>query len=100
MTTAPRTTTHPLEPVEVLRAGGAYERYELPFEVLFEWCRRTLGAETLDMITLHDGRVMLVDDAAYEKGLPPNAAATALYAALCRSDSAPVIAGDVVLVQE
>ncbi len=100
MTTAARTTTRPLELVEVLRADGACERYELPFESLFDWCRRTLDAETLDLVSLHDGRGMLVDDAAYEKGLPPNAAATALYAALCRSDSAPVIAGDVVLVQE
>ena len=76
------------------------EAYELPFESLFEWCRRTIGADTLDTVTLHDGRLMLIDDDGFAKGLPVNEAATALYASRCRPDSAPVIVGDVVIVEE
>ncbi|MGE3507338.1 MAG: hypothetical protein AB7N65_00455 [Vicinamibacterales bacterium] len=43
---------------------------------------------------------MLVDDDGFAKRLPVNATATALYATQCRPDSAPVIVGDVVIVQE
>lgn len=100
MPAATATPSRRLEPVEVLRASGAYERYELPFEVLFEWCRRTIGADALDTVALHDGRLMLVDDDGFAKRLPVNDAATALYASRCRPDSAPVIVGDVVIVEE
>ena len=100
MTTADATTSRRLESVEVLRASGARETHALPFESLFEWCRRTVGADTLDTVTLHDGRLMLIDDDGFAKRLPVNEAATALYAARCRPDSAPVIVGDVVIVEE
>ena len=43
---------------------------------------------------------MLIDDDGFAKGLPVNEAATALYASRCRPDSAPVIVGDVVIVEE
>ncbi|MEQ1871707.1 MAG: DUF3846 domain-containing protein [Vicinamibacterales bacterium] len=100
MPTATATPSRRLEPVEVMRASGAHERYELPFEALFEWCRRTIGADTLDTVTLHDGQLMLVDDDGFAKCLPVNDAATALYASRCRPDFAPVIVGDVVIVEE
>jgi hypothetical protein len=100
MTTAKAPPSRRLESVEVLRASGARETHQLPFEALFAWCRRTIGADTLDTVTLHDGRVMLLDDQGDVKRLPVNDAATALYATRCPPDSAPVIVGDVVIVEE
>ncbi len=100
MTTAHTTSSRRLEPVDVRRAHGAHERYELPCESVFEWCRGTLGAAMLDTVMLHDRRVMLVDDDGCATGLPVNAAATALHAAQCQPDSAPVPVGDVVIVRE
>jgi len=44
--------------------------------------------------------VMIVDDAGHQKGLPVNAAATALYHARCLPGTTHQIVGDVVIVPD
>ena len=59
-----------------------------------------IGADTLDAVLLRDGRVMLVDDAGYDKELPVNLEATAIYHAICVPDADWSILGDVVIVYD
>lgn len=66
--------------------------------------RAMICADTLDTVMLrHLGsplQVMLVDDAAYSKGLPVNAEATKLYHANCVPGTQHVIRGDVVVLPD
>jgi hypothetical protein len=60
-----------------------------------------IKADTLDTVNLrHLGQprqVMFVDDQGYEKGLPVNEKATALYLANCHPGTTHQILGDVVI---
>lgn len=60
-----------------------------------------IGAACLDSVTLADGvHVMLVDDLGYQRGLPVNEKATALYMQRCRPGATHLIVGDVVIVPD
>lgn len=70
--------------MEILRVGGATEEHHVGKHILIDWITRIIGAPgALDTVNLRDGRVMLVDDTGLVDGRPRNAAATALYAAVC-----------------
>jgi hypothetical protein len=86
-----------LAKVSILRAAGTAEDHEVSRHILLDWCRRMIGADTLDTVNLRDGRVMLVDDVGLVDGKPLNAAATALYHGVCRPGTTNPIAGDVAI---
>lgn len=58
-----------------------------------------IRAETLEVINLHDGHVMFVDDAGVYLELPVNPKATALVYPLA-DETGPVVRGDVVIVPD
>lgn len=89
-----------LASVEILRANGAREEHEVGRHILLDWCRRMIGAETIETVNLRDGRVMLVDDMGHQRGLPKNEQATVLYRSVCRPGTAAVIVGDVAICRD
>lgn len=60
---------------------------------------RLIQAETLDVVNLHDGHVMFVDDAGVFLELPVNAKATLMVYPFA-PETGPAIYGDVVIVPD
>jgi hypothetical protein len=60
--------------------------------------RGLIGADVICTVDLRDGRVMLIDDNGYQKSLPDNPAATALYHSVCKPGTEHRIVGDVAVV--
>ena len=83
-----------LATVEILRANGTKEEHQVAKHILLDWCRRMIGAETIDTVNLRDGRVMLVDDIGHQRGLPSNVSATNLYHEVCLPGTTHQIVGD------
>ena len=79
-----------------LRASGAQET--LAPGLSMSKARKLMGADFFDVVNLHDGRIMLVDDLGLEKDLPINAAATSLYHSVCVPGTTWPIRGDVIIV--
>ena len=86
-----------LADVTILRTNDTRETHRVSRHILLDWCRRMIGADTLDTVNLRDGRVMIVDDVGLVDGKPINAAATALYHSVCRPGTTNPIAGDVAI---
>lgn len=85
--------------VTILRVSGIEETHELPrFRAIENICR-LIGARTLDVVGLRDGRVMLVDDEGHVRAdrPPVNPKATALYHGVCRPGTTHQIVGDVAI---
>ena len=66
---------------------------------------KLIGADTMDTVILTwtngvPAQVMLVDDLGYDKGLPVNAKATALYHKVCQPGTTHQILGDVAIVHD
>jgi len=106
--------------VHVIRTSGREEDLDI---TRFDEVRRLIGAHTLDMVDLRDGRTMVVDDLGYEVeeidhgieatpfGLahrferrpvralrPVNEKATKLYWAVCAPGTSHRIVGDVAVI--
>lgn len=85
---------------KIIRADGGGTVLEQPTSL--SEIKTLLAASSLDTVALrHLGaplQVMLVDDNGYQKSLPINAAATALYLANCKPGTRHVIRGDVAVV--
>jgi hypothetical protein len=86
-----------LATVEILRTSGEREEHQIAKRLLMDWCRRMIGADTIDTVNLRDGRIMLVDDVGLIDGKPINRTATALYHSVCRPGTTNPIAGDVAI---
>lgn len=86
-----------LAEVEILRTGGERELHKVGKALLFDWCKRMIGADTIDTVNLRDGRVMLVDDVGLIDGKPINPQATRLYHSVCKPGTTNPIAGDVAI---
>lgn len=101
--------------VEIIRTSGRREQHTVPVDRLMQWVHRAIDAETLDTVSLRDGRVMMLDDKGYESELvelepghselrpiravkPENAEATKLYHAICIPGTEHKIVGDVAIV--
>lgn len=84
-----------LAAVEILRVNRDREQHQVGKHILLEWCRRMIGADTVDVVDLRDGRVMLIDDLGHQKQLHSNAEATKLYHSVCRPGTTHQIVGDV-----
>lgn len=82
----------------VLRADGRIEH--LPNAPTATEAATLIGADALDGFSLRDGRYVYLDDQGHSKKLPRNAAATALYLAICLPGTTHYIAGDVVIVRQ
>lgn len=100
--------------VQILRADGGCEEHTVGRHILMRWIERMIGATLVDVVNLRDGRVLIVDDEGYEieqveslrEGVlhvenrpvrarkPVNAAATALYHAICKPGTTHQIVGD------
>lgn len=100
--------------IEVIRADSAKEQHEIVGPSVMAEIEKLIGADTLDIVNLHDGRVMIVDDNGYECDLvdrgaghfemvtrralkPVNADATKLYHGVCREGTTHQIVGDVAI---
>ncbi len=108
--------------VTVIRTTGREEAHEVLRQTAMLTIGRLIGAgdRGLDVVNLHDGRVMLVDGHGYEttpetedRGgialvrlkptrarLPVNETATALYLATCRPGVTHQIVGDVAIARD
>ncbi len=62
--------------------------------------RTLLGANSLDVVVLQNGMVMIVDDDGIERNLPVNPMATEMYLRRCVPGATVKIYGDVVIVPD
>jgi len=84
---------------KIIRADGTEIGLDAAVSIV-QACK-LIGAETLDTVMLADRvHVMLVDDNGYERDLPVNQKATALYLKRCRTGTTHEIVGDVVIVPD
>ena len=115
--------------VQIIRTNGTEEIHTIEGEPRFAFraIGTLIGAETLDVVNLRDGRVMLVDDDGYDIELvdhgpgpgpgglmhafrierkcvrakkPVNPEATRLYHAICHPGVTHEIVGDVAIVRD
>lgn len=80
--------------IHLILADGTEKHVDEPFAKIPE----LIGAESLDTVNLHDGRVMLVDDLGHGKGRSPNEKATKLYHSVCYPGTTHQIVGAVAIV--
>jgi len=83
---------------KIIKADGAEVLLDRPHSIT--QISALLDSTALDTVTLADGLVMLVDDQGYDKGLPVNETASALYHARCRPGTTHMIVGDVAIVPD
>ena len=99
--------------IHIIRTDGSEVRVDVPEDTDLA---PLIGAQWLDVVGLHNGWVMLVDDRGYEstaratpsgmeliptKALKPvNERATALYHLMCIPGTTHQIVGDVVIVKD
>jgi hypothetical protein len=74
--------------------GDSLERAEVSNKI-----HELIGADCCDLVNLHDGTFMYLDDNGYAKGLPVNVEATKLYHSVCKAGTTHQILGDVVIVE-
>lgn len=108
--------------VTIIRIDGTEEQFEATRAEVFEAIEQKIGARTLEIINLRDGRVMVVDEDGYEvkavhrkpppgyafaiervpvKALkPPNPRATFFYHAICVEGTTHQIVGDVAILND
>lgn len=102
--------------VVILRTDGTIEALDFPKRGLLQSIYRAIGCDTIDCVTLRDGRVMCVDDNGYDcraeqrpygvevvpvRALKPvNAQATALYHSVCGPGTTHQIVGDVAIAND
>jgi hypothetical protein len=109
--------------VEIVRTDGRREQHEVHGgDRVCAQIGALIGADTVDVVNLRDGRVMLVDDNGYDTvdvEVPPppgygfaierqcvrgrkavNPTATALYHAVCVPGTTHQIVGDVAVVRD
>jgi hypothetical protein len=103
--------------IEVIRTNGSREQHVLSGP-LFQSIYKLIGCDTVDVVNLRDGRVMLVDDDGYEPGpliehapgrfamtpgparKPVNPEATKLYHSVCVPGTTHEIVGDVAIARD
>jgi hypothetical protein len=83
--------------VEIIRVDGRHETATVDRVKWLKEIEQLIGANCLDSVDLRDGRMMLVDDQGYSRGLPDNAEATALYHEVCKPGTTQRIKGNVVI---
>lgn len=86
--------------VEVIRTTGQRETHEIQKHGAIRACNRLIGADCCDVVSLRDGRVMMVDDTGLVDGKAVNIEATQLYHAVCRPGTTHPICGDVVIAND
>ena len=108
--------------ITILRIDGSEEQHEIERAKAFPLMSQLIGARTLEVVNLRDGRVMCIDEDGYEVVLverdplpgfdfvaervpvrplkPANAKATALYHAICVPGTTHEIVGDVAIVRD
>ncbi len=105
--------------LQIIRTDGRLEEHQIAAGP--KLCARIgalIGADTLDVVNLRDGRVMLVDDNGYEPGpviergggvieigvgaarKPVNTTATTLYWRVCVPGTTHEIVGDVAIARD
>ncbi len=106
----------------IIRTDGTEEQHEAERRDAFPVIAKLIGARTLEMVNLRDGRVMIIDEDGYEIEIverppppgytfaaervpvkplkPANLAATALYHAICHAGVTHEIVGDVAIVRD
>jgi len=86
----------------ILKVDGSVIPFEKSMSIFAVY--RTLGAKSVDSISLHHMgyplHVMMIDDQGHLKGLPVNAQATALYHLNCKPDTTHEIRGDAIIVPD
>lgn len=104
--------------VEVIRTSGTREQHVIDGKLALRRIYKLIDCDTVDMVNLRDGRVMLVDDNGYEPGpvvqhtsnhieitagaarKPVNEEATKLYHGVCIPGTTHQIVGDVAIVKD
>jgi len=104
--------------VEVIRTDGRREHHVIERTQPLDSIYKLIDCDTVDVVNLRDGRVMLVDDNGYEPGplvtqapgrfalmpgparKPVNPDATTLYHGVCVHGTTHQIVGDVAIVRD
>jgi hypothetical protein len=89
-----------LAELRVIRTDGREETHQVGRRIALDWCRRMIDAVYLDVVDLHDGRIMLVDDSGLIDNKPINKVATAMYWGVCWPGTTNPICGDVVIAND
>lgn len=85
--------------IKIIRTDGKQEAHTLkPNRATIGACAKLIGADTLDVVSLRDGRVMLVDDTGMIDGKPINREATKLYHDVRNTTN--TIYGDVIIATD